>query len=294
MTRYYTNEKGKFGGTTGTIIPFTIQLPANNFPNFGDFKTYVPAGYLRCNGAVVLASLYPGLADVLGVGGSSTFSKDPDLPEQFFQLPDLGSKYIRTSISSGQYFDNLVTTSDTELFRVGAQVQANSLVGNDLTISYDGEFVVAASDPIPFNGNPLFEATQNDGKTQEDFLTEENFQAHGHTANAGYFTYLGNWADTNWISNGGSGGNNGSNEGSNNLVQIDPPLGAEPAPGHTHGINLPKAAELKQNQSFVYQYQDTSIEPQGLITEVTLTTENVQKLDDAISPYIFVEYLIKI
>ena len=109
MTAYYTSEKAKYGGTSGTIIPFSQTLPATNTPNFGDWKTLVPAGYLRCDGSIVLARLYPGLSQVIGVGSNCRFAKDPDtLSEDFFQLPDMGSKYIRASRSSGEYFDDVV------------------------------------------------------------------------------------------------------------------------------------------------------------------------------------------
>lgn len=295
MTTYYTNEKAKFGGTTGTILPFTVKLDDINFPNQGDFRTLVPAGYLRCDGAIVRAELYPVLASVIGIGSSCVFAKNPDtLSDDFIQLPDLGSKYFRASPSSGEYFNDTVTTSDTGLKRVGAQTRVDTLIGNEVSISYTGSFDVAFQTGIRFIGNPFFEANANSGNTADQILTAENFQAHGHEADVGVFTYLGDWADSGWIDNGSSGGNDGANEGSNGFIQVEAPSGATNSSTHNHKINLPSSTELKNGTNYSFGYQNTPISPAGLVTNVTLTTENVQKLDKAVSPYIFVEYIIKI
>lgn len=292
MTRYYTVEKAKFGGTTGTIIPFTIQLPFTNFPDIGNWDTLVPAGYLRCDGSIVQASLFPTLASVIGVGDQCPFAKEP-LTDDFFQLPDLGSKYIRCSTSSGQYFDDLVSTSDSNLARVGAEVGVTTLVGEEVEISYTGSFDVLQKSQIEFFGNPTYILGRN-GKTFEDSLTEDNFQAHGHDANVGVFTYLGNWTDSTWVAAGGTGDNSGITEGSNDFLNVTQPDGSSSIVKHDHDILGPSSTQLREQNDFQFSYPETQISPDGLKTTISLSTNNVNKLDTAISPYILVEYIIKI
>ena len=77
MATYYTKEKARYGGVSGTIIPFPIKLPTVNVPDQGDWKEYLPAGFLRCDGSILDASEYPILAEILGTGNNSKF-KRPD------------------------------------------------------------------------------------------------------------------------------------------------------------------------------------------------------------------------
>jgi len=294
MTKYYTQEKAKFGGTTGTIIPFTVQLSLINFPNIAEFKTLVPAGYLRCDGSIVRAELYPGLAATIGVGSNCPFAKDPDsLTDEFFQLPDLGSKYLSGSLSSGEYFNDTILQNDSGTQRVGAETVVDTLVGDNIQISWTGAFEIQQQQ-IPFSGNPIFQSLDNDGNTRDDFLAEDNFQAHGHNSDVGVFTYLGNWQDSAWFNTFERGDNLGTTEGSNELIQIEAPPNNQAAPSHNHRVLLPGASELRDKCDFSFILNTQQVDPVGLVTDVTLTTENVQKLDKAISPYIFMEYIIKI
>lgn len=293
MTKYYTSEKGKFGGTTGTILPFTIQLPLTNFPDTGAFKDLIPAGFLRCDGSILRAELYPGLARVIGVGNQCPFAKD-ELDDEFFQLPDLGSKYVTASLSSGEYLnDNIAQDPDSIINRVGAEVVVNSLVGDQVQISYGGFFEIVQK-TIDFNGNPIFRSEDNLGNTRDSFLTEDNFQAHGHRANVGVYTYLGDWEDSAFFNTFERGDNAGRTEGSNELIQIEPPPTSTAAPSHNHSVNLPGTQELRDKSDFKFTVNTTPVDPQGLVTDVTLNTSNVQKLDNAVSPYMFMEYVIKI
>ncbi len=290
MAKYYTQEKAKYGGVTGTIQPFTIKLPDVNLPTEADWIKYVPAGFLRCDGSIYKASLFPVLANVIGVGSQCKFART-ELQADEFQLPDLGSKYIRASNSSGQYL-NTNLNQDNTISKIGVETQVQSLIGDSTEISYAGNMKVLGVPNIAFGGNPFYRTAT--GYTTNAALTEQNFQSHGHSADVGVFTYLAKWKDSNFITGGGSGGNDGQTEGSNNLVQIDPPDDAPATITHNHQITLPSSSDLRANNQFKYSVIEQDIPAESLRSTVTVTTENVTKLDEAISPYILVEYIIKI
>lgn len=295
---YYTKEKAKFGGVTGTILPFTIELPFNNNPSDDNWKKFLPAGFLRCNGDILKASVYPSLAAVIGTGENCLFAKDPEtLGVDELQLPDLGSKYIRASLASGAYL-NLYLEQDNTTRKVGSEVTVTSLIGSEESISYSGEFNIQSVTNIPFTGFPVFRTST--GYTDQDGLTEDNFQGHGHDADVGVFTYLGDWEDSRFNENNGdsagNGDNSGQTEGSNNPVTIEFPQDSSGSVFHRHQINLPSSTQLKdtQNNTLAYSLIGKPVSPDGLVSTITVTTDSLKKLDDAISPYILVEYIIKI
>lgn len=297
MTVYYTREKAKFGGTTGTIIPFTTRLPDTNTPDLGDWRPLLPAGYLRCDGSILSADQYPVLAEVIGVGDNCPFAKEPLANENTFQLPDLGSKYVRASLSAGEYFFDNVVRNDDGLKKVGSEVFIELLKGDVITIDYEGFFRIQPTSTIEFSGNPLYIA-ENDAETLPAILSDTNFQAHGHTADVGVFGYTGNWTDTSFNSNDGQSGgdNDGKPEGENILEFVPNAEGGTVTPSHTHRINVPKGSDLgkPENFDFEFNFSETEYPPVGLSSSVNLTAENIQKLDNAISPYLIMEYLIKI
>lgn len=290
MTVYYSKQKAKFGGVTGTIIPYMIEVTDNVKEDF------LPAGFLKCDGSILKASVYPALAETIGIGSNCRFAKDPnDIASDEIQLPDLGSKYIRSSTSSGQYL-NVTLEQDPLITKVGAEVEVISLIGDTAEISYSGYFEVLGQNGLKFIGTPVFET--DTGFTLTDALNEENFQSHGHYADVGVFTYLGKWGDNVFVEGYARGGNEAQTEGSNNLVQVESPDQATTTVSHNHKINLPGSTELKTNNNFSYGFQnvDGSLQfpADGLKSEITVTTNNLKKLDDVISPYILVEYIIKI
>lgn len=302
MTVYYTNEKGRYGGMTGTIIPYTVKMPTVNDSKTGDWKEYLPAGYLRCDGSVLKAQVYPVLAQVLGTGDDSKFKKDDqDLAFDEFQLPDLGSKYISGGNASGTYLNGTITNgnagSQQGAARVGCEINVLSLVGDTETITYTGTFDVVAQSQISFIGNPSYGTTTSDGKTLSAFLSEQEFQAHGHDSDVGVFSYLGKWTDSfavNTTTGISQGGNDGQNEGSNELTFINSPTDSSAVVSHSHFINFPNSQTIAAANNLSFGFEETSIDPLGLSSTVTITTENLYKLDEATPPYILVEYLIKI
>lgn len=299
MAVFYTNERARYGGVTGTILPFPIKLPDINAPDQGDWKNLLPAGYLRCDGSILSASEYPILAQVLGVGQNSKFRRDDqELTNNEFVLPDIGSKYIQGGNASGAYLNDKVLNEEANgQYRVGAEVNVVSLIGDSTTITYTGEFEVVSPGPVAFIGNPQFGTTTSNSRTLNAFLSEQAFQAHGHDADVGVFSYLGNWTDSIFTGNttgASQGGNDGQNEGSNEAITIAAPTDSAAVVSHAHLIDFPSSSQVAANNDLRYSFVNTDIDAFGLETTVTLTTSNIKKLDEATPPYILMEYIIKI
>jgi len=299
MATYYTKERARYGGVSGTIIPFPIKLPTVNVPNQGDWKELLPAGFLRCDGSILDASEYPILAEILGTGVNSKFKRpDQTVTDNQFVLPDIGSKHIQGGNASGAYLNDKVINEDsTNPYRVGAEINVVSLIGNSTTITYSGNFEVISPGNQEFIGNPTFNTTTTNGRTLNAFLSEQNFQAHGHEAGVGVFSYLGQWADsifTGETTGASQGGNNAQNEGSNEAITIQSPTGSSAVVSHAHLIDFPSSTVVSDNNELRFNFVDTDVDAFGLESTVTLTTSNIKKLDEATPPFILVEYIIKI
>lgn len=303
MSVYYTREKSRYGGVTGTIIPFPTKLPAGSVPNQGDWKPLLPAGFLRCDGSILLTADFPVLASILGVGDNSKFKKpDQELANTQFQLPDLGSKYISASASSGTLLNSTVENADSNVnYRVGCEINVLSLVGTSKKITYTGGFEIEPPTNQKFIGNPFFETITSDNKTLKAYTSEQAFQAHGHNCQVGVFSYLGGWLDSTFVTFDGSaiGDNDGVNEGSNNLKLIQSPDPSVPVAQHSHFIEFPTVAQIKAQNTMTYNIFEENgnpiiIDALGLETTVTITTANLYKLDEATPPFILMEYVIKI
>ena len=65
MAVFYQREKSKVGTTTGTILNWSKQLTSND-PDDQNTKDELPAGYLRCDGGIYSAEVFPELAEILG------------------------------------------------------------------------------------------------------------------------------------------------------------------------------------------------------------------------------------
>lgn len=291
MPAFYTREKSKYGGIVGTIQAYTTTLSQSNNPE--DFISKLPAGYLRCDGSILDAGQYPLLAAILGTGSQSKFARDPDsLAQNEFQLPDLGSKYIRAANSSGGYLNDEV--GNTGQYRAGVELDADVLGSTTKTVTYNGNFKVLSENSIPFDGTPLYTAGDDEFQSKNGLATADTFQAHGHDiSRRAILTYTGSWQDSP-AAPGGFGFNYVQVQGSNALQAIAAPEGTSFLAGqHKHQIDVPKSATFKENTNFVYNMALQEIDPFGLETTVNLSTTTLNKLDDAVSPYILVEYIIK-
>ena len=291
MASYYTRERSKYGGLVGSIQAYTSTLPQTNTP--ADFKSKLPAGYLRCNGDILSSKQYPLLAAVLGTGSDCKFARDPDnLNDDEFQLPDLGSKYIRAANSSGGYLNDEVP--ETGQKRAGVSCEASVLGASSKTVTYNGNFKVLAQNNIAFDGSPIYTAGDAESQTKKGTATSDTFQAHGHNlTKRSALNYTGSWQDSP-ASTGGLGFNYVQVQGSNYFTPVKQPDGSSFLSGqHTHTIEVPKAKTFEANSNFKYSMALQEIDPFGLVTTVNLSTSSLKKLDDACSPFILVEYIIK-
>lgn len=290
----YSRERSKFGGCTGSIIIHsTPGIGFNNDPSSAVFKQNLPAGYLKCDGSVLNASDYYALAQVIGVGRSCRFKKENTIlvdPSELtlgqIQLPDLGSKVILGGRSTGVYRNDVVdvgaVTQALPITKVGPQIEVISNQGDQISASYIGNMEITSSGPIDFLGNPKYILS---GSTSETELSIQNFQGHAHRSNQVYLNYTGNHAV------GGEGGKDGGqlsgNSGSGNSFGSTNIGGGESI--HKHGIQKP----FSYAHDFRYSHSVTPVDMSGVVANLDVDLSNDQKLDQLVTPFILVEYLIK-
>lgn len=291
----YTRERSRYGGYTGSIIIHsTPGIGSLNDPNTAVFKENLPAGYLKCDGSILNAKDYYALSQVLGVGDESRFRKDNsnlrnadtatgDLGQ--FQLPDLGSKVIIGGRGSGAYNNGTIDTGTVEsnpTTRVGPQIQVTSNFGSRIETSYIGNMVIPQSGELSFLGNPKYIM---DDETTETALDIENFQGHAHNSAQRYLNYTGNHKV------GSTGGKNygrlSANSGSGNEFEFTSQGGRQ----STHSHNFGKPFSYAHN--FSYTYGESSIDMSGVTAYVDVDISDEKKLDQLVTPFILVEYIIK-
>ena len=181
MAVFYTREKAKLGTLTGSIINWSDQLTSSD-PEDPNTLSKLPAGYLRCDGSVYQAEVYPQLAEVLGVGTSCRYKKpDTDLLANQFQVPDLGAKSIRASNSAnlGDYVDTyLQNDSGQTITKSGVGLEVSSNIGTVFEVQYQGNFFIP-SQSLTITGQPGF--TRSTGNyTEESEVLATAFQPHAH------------------------------------------------------------------------------------------------------------------
>ncbi len=293
----YSRERGKYGGMCGSIlIHSTPNISTSNDPGEAGFKNDIPAGYLKCDGSVLNAKDYIALSRVLGVGQESRFRKDNQTPREAdaeqgdlgqFVLPDLGSKVIAGGRGTGIYNNYFVddgtaaaVTNGTR--RVGPQVEVVSNFGNTIASFYTGNVQVSPSATINFLGNASYNVASATSETQLDI---SNFQGHTHEA----FPTLLNFQTSHAVGfqGGKTGGNLPGNSGAGHILGVVNQAGGESI--HKHSIEPPKT----YGSDFTYTYPQTQIDLSGVSVSIDVDTAEIEKIDDLVTPYILVEYLIK-
>jgi len=181
MAVFYNREKSKVGTNTGTIINWSRQLGSND-PDDVQNAANLPAGYLRCDGSIYAADVFPALAEILGVGSTSRYKKpNQTLLDNQFQLPDFGSKKIRASAGAnlGDYVDLFIQDDNNNTITksgVGLEVQSN--IGTSYEILYQGSFYLP-SQTIEITGEPGF-VRSTGNYTEETDVLQNAFIPHAH------------------------------------------------------------------------------------------------------------------
>lgn len=181
MAVFYGREKSKIGTNTGTIINWSRQLGSND-PDDAGTREALPAGYLRCDGSIYAAEVFPQLAAILGTGSQSRYRKpNIALLDNQFQLPDFGSKKLRASSGSnlGEYIDLYIEDDGGDtITKSGVGLQVNSNIGETYEILYQGSFFLP-SQQIEVTGEPGFTRSSGNYTETSDVLPNA-FLPHAH------------------------------------------------------------------------------------------------------------------
>ena len=287
----YTKERSRYGGFVGSIqIHSTPGLGIDNNPSNATFKDTLPAGFLRCDGSIRNASEFRALSEILGVGENCRFRKDNVTLREAdpttadfgqFQLPDLGSKVIIPGLGTGTYLG--VNVGDTNETKVGPEIEVISNEGNTLRVDFSGNFTGVSQVGIDMRSTPKMNMPRN---LEETFLDIQNFQGHAHFSNASYLNYSANHAV------GGVGKQSGDARGNSGAGMIldNTNLSIGTTSSHAHRIQKP----FSYTSNFQYQYSDFDISIDGVYSTLDVDiNDDLKKLNQVVTPFILVEYIIK-
>lgn len=287
----YTKERSRYGGYIGSIqIHATNLLANNNDPNSPLFRSALPAGFLRCDGSIKNASEFLALSRILGVGSNSRFRKDgvnlQDADSETgalgqFQLPDLGSKVINPGLATGTYNGEKIEGSN--ITKVGPQIEVLSNIGNKVRVDFGGTFNAAEGSLIDMRSSPRMNMPRN---VDETTLEIRNFQGHAHNANTSQINITYNHAT------GGAGKDRAQftgNSGAGTTIETSQ-VNTSALSIHSHRIEKP----FNYTSTFQYKYNQFDISIDGLYSELDIDVQdNIESLDQVVTPFILVEYIIK-
>jgi hypothetical protein len=303
--KYYSFEKGRYGGPCGSIFPFFRDIAGLSALG-SDYVEYVPAGYLKCRGQILSADQYPNLARVLGVGNLCIYRKsgvtlaEPDASGKggTFQLPDLGSKYITAAATAGTYSNTTTFNASTNstVLRAGIEVSLEAQ-SDSVDFNYDGEFKLPGR-TITVVGNVA--ANSPPSSTSDETLSIGQFLAHGHNSTMKISRKINyrtdgmngsNWRKRNYYcTRSGSSGCNGDAEFglAHKFVTLDE-AGSSTGTKHRHYGTFP----VKVSENKTASVSDMFLDAGPLVTTVTVNTANTFKMDEFAPKFILCEFLIK-
>jgi hypothetical protein len=297
MSTYYSYQKGKYGGVAGTIYPFPRTLEGNS-PTDSDWKEYVPAGFLRCDGSILKADEYISLANVIGVGddciykkpGVTLENKDENGNGGEIQLPDLGSKFL-TSFSSntGLVLDaeaeNPNSTATRERVGIGVELELNQ--GTEITFNYSGNFNIPTTE-VPVSGNYSLEMNS---VSATGTIGVEQILAHGHYSNIARLKSQ-NFPYVEIAIGSGVPGDLVPDGFALDVVEINElsveSSGTFESTQHIHGVK-----RINPTNNTAVQMNSFEIDAGPVSTNVTLAAEDTTAFNDVTQKFILVEYLIK-
>ncbi|AHB80442.1 tail collar protein [Synechococcus phage ACG-2014h] len=295
MAANYSFERGKYGVFPGTIIAFSRTLEGND-PNGTDYRNYIPAGYLRCDGKIFSGIEYPNLKQILGVGENSKFRKpDTTLEEDVaanesggtFQLPDLGAKYIQANSASGVYTAVTVADEDNnEIPRVGIETDLSLNRGTSVTVNYSGSMAIPQTE-LDFLSNQNFGTTLG-VVTDQINVVDTSYLSHGHFSNLPVWAYDN---DEDYSTNMSISDSSPELQSINSvgiIGQVTPIAGSQTLAVHQHVIQ--RSFPNRNTEAYI---PSTDVDAFNVTTAVTLSAKKTLKMDDIVPTYILVEYLIK-
>tara|TARA_Y100000004_G_scaffold189636_1_gene245582 strand:- start:479 stop:1369 length:891 start_codon:yes stop_codon:yes gene_type:complete len=295
MAANYGFERGKYGVFPGTIIAFSRTLDGND-PNGTDWKNYIPAGYLRCNGAILSGVEYPNLKQILGVGQNSKFRKEGTTLEEdvaanssggTFQLPDLGAKYIQANSASGVYTAMDVEDDDgNKIPRVGIETDLSLNRGTNVTVNYTGSMQIPQTE-LEFLSNQNFGTTLG-VVTDQINVNDTTFLSHGHYSNLPVWAYDNTEDYEEDMSVSDSSPELSAINSVGIIGQVTPISGEQELAVHQHVIE--RSFPTRDSKTFI---PSTDVDAFNVTTAVTLSESNTLKMDDIVPTFILVEYLIK-
>ena len=181
MAVFYNREKAKIGTNTGTIINWSKELLSND-PDDTTTRDSLPAGYLRCDGSIYTADIFPELATVLGVGQQSRYRQaNQTLLDNQFQVPDFGSKKLRASSGANLGIEidlRLENDNDQPIVKSGVGLTVESNIGTQYEIAYQGNFFLPTQQ-IEITGQPGFVRSAGNYVEESDVLPTA-FMPHSH------------------------------------------------------------------------------------------------------------------
>ena len=181
--KFLTRERSKLGSAPGTIIQWSLPIQDTD-PDGSTNVVDLPAGYLKCDGAIYSERQYPELARILGTGAASIYKKtDVTLLADQFQVPDMGSKHIEASVNAnvGTYRNIEKITANATIQKAGVGVEITSNVGNSANVGFNGVFTVPQQN-FTLNGNVGWTVPTN---TEEEQVNSQGFQPHMHYSSTG-------------------------------------------------------------------------------------------------------------
>ena len=216
---------------------------------------------------------------------SLTLFHGPSHPQQF-QLPDLGSKVIIGGRGTGLYNNDFIDRggeSNVVTNRVGPQIEVTSNFGNTITANYNGNMQLAASGTVNMLGNPRYNVER---ETSETTLNIDNFQGHAHnTTNTVYLNHSDNHATS--FFGGKDYAKKLANSGAGHTFDFSRDW--ETVSSHKHNITTPNS----YNSNFTYSHPQQEIDLSSVAATVDVDVSDQEKLDELVTPFILVEYIIK-
>ena len=176
--KFLTRERSKLGSAPGTIIQWSLPIQDGD-PDGSTNVVDLPAGYLKCDGAIYSERQYPELARILGTGAASIYKKsDVTLLADQFQVPDMGSKHIEASVNAnvGTYRNIEKITANATIQKAGVGVEITSNVGNSANVGFNGVFTVPSQN-FSLNGNVGWTVPTN---TESEQVSDQMIGPHMH------------------------------------------------------------------------------------------------------------------